>query len=62
MIFGDFLILKKKKKKEKRRRKMKKNIKDNIFGDIRIPFDQEKKEDYYEPERVIFGIMIIYGL
>ena len=56
------MILKKKKKKEKRRSKIKKNIKDNIFGDIRIPFDQEKKEDYYEPERVIFGIMIIYGL
>ena len=55
-------MLKKKKKKEKRRSKMEKIIKDNIFGDIMISFDQEKKEDYYDPERVIFGIMIIYGL
>ena len=38
-----------KKKKERRRSKM---IKDNIIRDIRILFEQGKKEDYYESKRV----------
>ena len=43
---------KNKKKKESKRGKMKKIVKDNISRDIRILFEQEKEEDYYEPKRV----------
>ena len=46
MISGYFLTLKKKTKK----RSNEKIIKDNIITDIRINFDQEKEEDYYEPK------------
>ena len=31
---------------------MKKNIQDNIIRGIRILFQQEKEEDYYEPKKV----------
>ena len=48
MISGYFLTLKKKTKK----RSNEKIIKDNIITDIRINFDQEKEEDYYEPKTV----------
>ena len=48
MIYGYFLTLKKKTKK----RSNEKIIKDNIITDIRINFDQEKEEDYYEPKTV----------
>ena len=49
--------------KEKEKRKKKKQnvkiIKDNMIRDIRIPFDHEKEEVYYEPKMVnIFGIII----
>ena len=37
-----------KKKKEKGRSKMKKIINDSIIRDIRILFEQEKEENYYE--------------
>ena len=46
MISGYFLTLKKKTKK----RSNEKIIKDNIITDIRINFDQEKEEDYFEPK------------
>ena len=45
-----FLILKK--NTAKRRSKMKKIIKDNLIGDMRILFEQEKEEDYSGPKRV----------
>ena len=48
MISGYFLTLKKKTKK----RSNEKIIKDNIITDIRINFDQEKEEDYFEPKTV----------
>ena len=40
MVFGQFLILKKN------------IIQDNIIRGIRILFQQEKEEDYYEPKKV----------
>ena len=45
-----FLILKK--NTAKRRSKMKKIIKDNLIGDMRILFEQEREEDYSGPKRV----------
>ena len=48
MISGYFLTLKKKTKK----RSNEKIIKDNIITDIRINFDQEQEEDYFEPKTV----------
>ena len=39
-------------KKKTEKRSNEKIIKDNIITDIRINFDQEKEEDYYEPKRV----------
>ena len=48
MISGYFLTLKKKTKK----RSNEKIIKDNIITDVRINFDQEKEEDYFEPKTV----------
>ena len=43
----------KKKKKEKKKEHNQKLIKDRRIRDIRILFEQEKEEDYYEPKRVI---------
>ena len=45
-----FLILKK--NTAKRRSKMKKIIKDNLIGDMRTLFEQEREEDYSGPKRV----------
>ena len=51
----DIRTLFKTKKQKEDRKKKKRNeqiIKDNIISDMRILFEQEKEEDYYEPERV----------
>ena len=53
--------MKQKKKKKIEKRKQNKRVnKGRIIRDIRTLFEQE--EDYYEPKRVIFGIIIILNM
>ena len=40
------------KRRIKKKKQNGKIIKDNIIRDVRILFEQEKEEDYYEPKRV----------